>query len=387
MSDEIKVENNVTESSAAENGVDETGATEQSVAESSVTADASVPAKKATRKAGKAKAPKEPKAPKEKKPKPPKEKKPPKPKKPKASEMSLEELCETELLHSKITVSEEQKEEYAPILGYIAQRFTSRRELQDAGLEIAIMYFMETEKGKGIIQHVEGQITMFNSTTQVIGIDDNKYKLNCTYTIEPLNFDPFSEDGGFESEEDEGEEDGDGNDGDDSGDGDGDDNDRTHRRSYDSRSSGAPFHTVVDDEGIVHRLTKAQWEEMQRIQESMRRQMEYDMRRMQEKQRMRAEADQRRRDDALYYPDEDSKYYADDDSGYVADDARVSRKSDGDNGGGKKSKKSSTKGYGWLPPEKRYLMDRGAKTKKSKKSEKGKKGENSSDDDSGGDED
>ena len=341
------------------------------------------------------------KAPKEKKPpkpkKPPKEKKPPKPKKPKASEMTLEELAETELVHAKITVSEDQKEEYAPLLGFVGQRFSSRRELQEAGLEIAIMYYTETEKGKGIIQRVEGQITMFDPTTQVIGIDGNKYKLNCTYTIEALNFDPFDEDAVFEpqrqdEDDDEDEEDRYSDDDDDddedsyysdrseshrSDDHDDDQDDyygnsgsRHDRDRSGSYSPNGKYYYVEDEDGFTHRLTAAQYKEMERIQEAMRKQMERDMERMREQQRR----DFARKhggsiDDDGYFADDDDGYYADADSGYWPDERPPRQKSDDESSGSSSKKSRGPKTIGWLPPEKRKLEMHDKKKKGAKKEE------------------
>ena len=314
--------------------------------------------------------------PKAKAEKPPKEKKPPKPKKPKASEMTLEELAETELVHAKITVSEDQKEEYSPLLGFIDQHFSSRRELQEAGLEIAIMYYMETEKGKGIIQRVEGQITMFDSTTQVIGIDGNKYKLNCTYTIEALNFDPFEEDTVFEAQnQDEDDEDDDTADDEDSEDADDVEKGANHhdveyrdnrheRRDHSSSySSNKKYYYIENEDGFTLRVTAAQYKEMERIQEAMRKQMECDMEKMREKQR---------RDFARKHGGtiDDVGYYADQDSGYWPDEMPPKQKSEDDSSSdsGSSSKKSrGPKTIGWLPPEKRKLEMHDKKKKGNKK--------------------
>lgn len=307
---------------------------------------------------------------------PPKEKKPPKPKKPKASDMTLEDLAETELVHAKITVSEDQKEEYAPLLGFIGQRFSSRRELQEAGLEVAIMYYMETEKGKGIIQHVEGQITMFDSTTQVIGINGNKYKLNCTYTIEALNFDPFDEDTVYEpqnqDEDDEDEDTANDENYEDAADvekganhrGDEYRDDRYERCDRSSSySSDMKFYYIENENGFTLRVTAAQYKEMERMQEAMRKQMERDMEKMREQQC---------RDFARKYGGtiDDDGYYADQDSGYWPDERPPKQKSEDNSSSdsGSSSKKSrGPKTIGWLPPEKRKLEIHDKRKKGTKK--------------------
>lgn len=116
-------------------------------------------------------------------------------KSPKPQDMSLEELAESGLEHSKITVSEDQKEEYAPYIGYIVQKYPSTKILRAADVTVTVFHYVPTTKSKGIIEKSTGPLTDMDPTNMFLAVDGQKIKFSNMYRfiVEGLDLDDLSE--------------------------------------------------------------------------------------------------------------------------------------------------------------------------------------------------
>ena len=100
---------------------------------------------------------------------------------PKAQDLSLEELAESGLEHSKITVSEDQKEEYAPYIVYIVQRYPSTKVLRNADVTATVFHFVLTTKTKGVVEKITGPLTDLDPTNMFLAVDGQKIKFSNMY--------------------------------------------------------------------------------------------------------------------------------------------------------------------------------------------------------------
>ena len=100
---------------------------------------------------------------------------------PKAQDLSLEELAESGLEHGKITVSDDQKEEYAPYIGYIVQRYPSTKILRAANVTVTVFHFVPTTKTKGVVEKVTGPLTDLDPTNMFLAVDGQKIKFSNMY--------------------------------------------------------------------------------------------------------------------------------------------------------------------------------------------------------------
>ena len=111
---------------------------------------------------------------------------------PKAQDLSLEELAESGLEHPKITVSDDQKEEYAPYIGYIVQRYPSTKILRAANVTVTVFHFVPTTKTKGVIEKATGPLTDLDPTNMFLAVDGQKIKFSRTNRTYPLSVDDDS---------------------------------------------------------------------------------------------------------------------------------------------------------------------------------------------------
>ena len=119
---------------------------------------------------------------------------PKKEKAPKAQEMSLEELAESGLEHAKLTVSEDQKEEYAPYIGYIVQRYPSTKILRAADVSVTVFHFVPTTKSKGVVEKITGPLTDLDPNNMFLAVDGQKIKFSNMYRfiVEGVDLDDLS---------------------------------------------------------------------------------------------------------------------------------------------------------------------------------------------------
>ena len=287
----------------------------------------------------------------------------------KANEMSVEELIGNGMTVSKkFDVDPDIKNEFGMLLAQISQRYPSTSALRDAELQASVQHFVsEGKKGtRGTYELAEGTLDKIDLSSDMFIVDGIRIKMSNVYHLEVPGFDP--EDMGKDEDEDEDEE----QDEDERGDGDEDDDEdedwdedsssdeyRSQDNNHDSYSSRGEYYYVEDEDGITHRLTAAQWNELERIREAQRRQMERDM------ENMRRNSGRKQRS---YAYDEDGNYIPSDD-GYEPDEEYQEKYADinddyDDEDKPTTTEKKAPKTIGWLPPEKRKKEPRRKNSKK-----------------------
>ena len=270
-----------------------------------------------------------------------------------ANEMSVEELIGNGMTVSKkFDVDPDTKNEFGTLLAQISQRFPSTSALRGAELQASVQHFVrEDKKGtRGTYQLAEGILDKIDLSSDMFIVDGIRIKMSNVYHLEVPDFDP--------DDIDEDEETVDWDDEQESA----DDEYEYHPQdsTHDSYSSRGQYYYVEDEDGITHRLTAAQWDELERIKEVQRRQMECDMENMRRKSGRRYSS----------YTDDNDGYYADDDNGYEPDEEYREKSVDINDDYDDEDKPSTTekrapKTIGWLPPEKRKKESRRRKGKKS----------------------
>ena len=197
-----------------------------------------------------------------------------------ANEMSVEELIGNGMTVSKkFDVDPDTKDEFGTLLAQISQRYPSSSALRDAELQASVQHFVsEGKKGtRGIYQLAEGTLDKIDLSSDMFIVDGIRIKMSNVYHLEVPGFDP--EDVGEDEEDEEQDEDEDEEDEDEETEdwedeqGSTDDEYRQQRNNHDSYSSRDQYYYVEDEDGITHRLTAAQWNELERIREAQQRQM------------------------------------------------------------------------------------------------------------------
>ena len=290
-----------------------------------------------------------------------------------ANEMSVEELIGNGMTVSKkFDVDPDTKNEFGMLLAQISQRYPSASALRDAELQASVQHFVsEGKKGtRGTYQLAEGSLYKIDLSNDMIIVDGIRIKMSNVYNLEVAGFDPEEEpddeaEGEEPDEDDEtlGDEDdealGDEKDEDWDDEQRYSDDDYRSRDNRDSYSSRGQYFYVEDEDGITHRLTATQWNELQRIQEAQRRQLERDL------ENMRRKSSQKCKN---YAYDEYGNYIPRDDC-YEPDEEYQEKSVDinDDNDDEEKSSdsvKRARKTIGWLPPEKRKKEPRRKRNKK-----------------------
>jgi len=298
-----------------------------------------------------------------------------------ANEMTVEELIGNGLTVSKkFPVVEELKEEYGLLLASIERRFKSSSALRDAELMTTVQYFVPERKGteRGTYEQAEGILEKVDMASERFIVDGIRIKLSQVYKLEVKDFNMFEDDeadsyddsSSSDEDNEEAEEDGYAEE-----DGDADDAGEAYDFENDSYDPHGQYYYVTDEDGDTHRLTAAQWRELERIREAQRRQMERDM------ERMHAKYGRRYSGYTATYATDDSDssddFFADDDYGFVPDEEyhekTVDINDDYDDEEPEKKpqkKKRTPKTIGWLPPEKRQMEPSGKKGSGGKRGKK-----------------
>ena len=297
-----------------------------------------------------------------------------------ANEMSVEELIGNGMsVSKKFDVDPDTKNEFGMLLAQISQRYPSTSALRDVELQASVQHFVnESKKGtRGTYQLAEGTLDKIDLSNDMFIVDGIRIKMSNVYHLEVPDFDPEDIDEDEDEDEDEELDDVQEQDeGEDEGEDEGwDDEQRNSDDEYrsrdnrDSYSSRGKYYYVEDEDGITHRLTAAQWNELERIKDAQRRQMERDLENMRR--------NSRRNNNSSYAYDEDGNYIPRDD-GYEPDEeyreTSIDINDDYDdeekpNDSGKRAPKT----IGWLPPEKRKKEPRRKKNTKSDSNVKGSK--------------
>ena len=294
-----------------------------------------------------------------------------------ANEMSVEELIGNGMsVSKKFDVDPDTKNEFGMLLAQISQRYPSTSALRDAELQASVQHFVNESKKstRGTYQLAEGTLDKIDLSNDMFIVDGIRIKMSNVYHLEVPGFDPENIDGDEEQDEDEDEEQDDEQEQDEGEDEGWDDEQRNSDDEYrsrvnrDSYSSRGKYYYVEDEDGFTHRLTAAQWNELERIKEAQRRQMERDL------ENMRRKSNQRCRN---YAYDEDGNYIPRDD-GYEPDEEYQEKSVDINDDYDDEEKPSDTvkrapKTIGWLPPEKRKKEPRRKKNTKSDSKVKGSK--------------
>lgn len=292
-----------------------------------------------------------------------------------ANEMSVEELIGNGMTVSKkFDVDPDTKDEFGTLLAHISQRYPSSSALRDAGLQASVQHFVsEGKKGtRGTYQLAEGTLDKIDLSSDMFIVDGIRIKMSNVYHLEVPGFNPedMDEDEEDEEDEDEDEEDEEQDEeqdvdedeetedwGGEQGNADGEY--RSQDNNHDSYSSRGQYYYVEDEDGITHRLTAAQWNELERIREAQQRQMERDMENMRRKSARKTNS---------YAYDEDGNYIPSDE-GYEPDEEYREKSVDindyyDDEDKSSTTEKRAPKTIGWLPPEKRKKEPRRKKGKK-----------------------
>ena len=295
-----------------------------------------------------------------------------------ANEMSVEELIGNGMsVSKKFDVDPDTKNEFGMLLAQISQRYPSTSALRDAELQASVQHFVNESKKstRGTYQLAEGTLDKIDLSNDMFIVDGIRIKMSNVYHLEVPDFDPEDIDEDEEQDEDEDEELDDVQEQDEGEDEGWDDEQRNSDDEYrsrvnrDSYSSRGKYYYVEDEDGFTHRLTAAQWNELERIKEAQRRQMERDLENMRR--------NSRRNNNSSYAYDEDGNYIPRDD-GYEPDEEYQEKSVDINDDYDDEEKPSDTvkrapKTIGWLPPEKRKKEPRRKKNTKRDSNAKGSK--------------
>ena len=291
-----------------------------------------------------------------------------------ANEMSVEKLIGNGMsVSKKFDVDPDTKNEFGMLLAQISQRYPSTSALRDVELQASVQHFVnESKKGtRGTYQLAEGTLDKIDLSSDMFIVDGIRIKMSNVYHLEVAGFDPEEEpDDEAEGEEPDEDDEALGDEKDEDWDDEQrySDDDYRSRDNRDSYSSRGQYFYVEDEDGITHRLTATQWNELQRIQEAQRRQLERDL------ENMRRKSSQKCKN---YAYDEYGNYIPRDD-GYepVEEYQEKSVDINDDNDDEEKSSdsgKRAPKTIGWLPPEKRKKEPRRKRNTKSDSNVKGSK--------------